>query len=101
MLEIIPGSSYGLDGQVLMADIAVIPDPNEEALLNIALLSYGTARAYFKGEPKLAMLFYSTKESAESEKINQIRRVIQKVKEINPQIKIDGELQLEQHFFPM
>jgi phosphate acetyltransferase len=100
VLEIIPNCPYGLNGQILMADVAVIPDPNEEALLDIALLSYDTAKAYLKGEPKLAMLSYSTKGSAESEKINQIRRVVQKVKEANPQIKIDGELQLDAALFP-
>lgn len=99
VLEIIPNCPYGLNGQLLLADIAVIPDPSEEALLDIALLSYDTAKAYLKDEPKIAMLSYSTKGSAESEKINQIRRVVKKVKEINPEIKIDGELQFDTALF--
>ena len=83
-----------------LADVGVIPDPNEEQLLDIALLSYETAKVYLKGEPKVAMLSYSTKGSAESEKIDQIKRVVERVREINPQIKIDGELQFDAAVFP-
>jgi len=100
VLEIIPDCPYGLNGQFLLADVGIIPDPNEEQLLDIVLSSYETARAYFKGEPKIAMLSYSTKGSAQSEKINQIKRVIERVKKINPQIKIDGELQFDAAVFP-
>lgn len=100
VIEIIPKCPYGLSGQFLLADIAVIPDPDEDQMLDIVLLSYETARALFDGEPKIAMLSYSTKGSAQSEKINQINKVIQKVKSINPDIKIDGELQLDAALFP-
>ena len=100
VLEIIPDCPYGLNGQFLLADVGVIPEPNEDQLLDIALLSYETAKAFFNGEPKLAMLSYSTRGSAESEKINQIRRVIEQVKKINPDIKIDGELQFDAAVFP-
>lgn len=100
VLEIIPDCPYGLNGQFLLADVGVIPDPNEEQLLDIALLSYETAKAYFKGEPKIAMLSYSTGGNSESEKIHQIKRVVEQVKKINPQIKIDGELQFDAAVFP-
>ncbi len=36
-------------------------------MLDIVLLSYETAKAFLNGEPKLAMLSYSTKGSAESQ----------------------------------
>lgn len=97
---IIPDCPYGLNGQLLLADVAVIPEPNEEQMLDITLLSYETAKVLFSGEPKIAMLSYSTKGSAESEKIDQIRRVVEQVKKINPDIKIDGELQLDAALFP-
>ena len=99
-LQIIPDCPYGLNGQFLLADVAIIPDPNEEQMLDIVLLSYETAKAFLNGEPKLAMLSYSTKGSAESQKIDQIRRVVKRVKKINPDIKIDGELQLDAALFP-
>ncbi|MCL6088504.1 MAG: phosphate acyltransferase [Actinobacteria bacterium] len=100
VLEIIPNCPYGLNGQFLLADVGIIPEPNEEQLLDITLLSYETAKAYFKGEPKIAMLSYSTKGSSKSEKIDQIKKVVDQVKKINPQIKIDGELQFDAAVFP-
>ena len=99
-MQLIPDCPYGLNGLLLLADVAVIPEPNEEQMLDITLLSYETAKALFSGEPKIAMLSYSTKGSAESEKIDQIRRVVEQVKKINPGIKIDGELQLDAALFP-
>ena len=99
-IEIIPGSPYGLDGQFLFADTAVIPDPNEVQMIDIVLFSYQTAKALFSGEPKIAMLSYSTKGSASGEKIDQINRVIKKVREIEPRIKIDGELQFDAAVVP-
>jgi phosphate acetyltransferase len=94
-MEIIPGSPFGLKGQFLFADTAVIPEPDEKQLEDIAYSSYKTASALFEGEPRVAMLSYSTKGSAEGEKIQQIRRVVKKIKEIDPKIKIDGELQFD------
>ena len=46
------------------------------------------------------MLSYSTKGSAKSEDIDKINRVIEKVKKINPEIKIDGELQFDAAVIP-
>jgi len=99
-IEIVPNCPYGLNGQFLLADVGVIPDPDEEQMLDIVLLSYETALAYFKDEPKIAMLSYSTKGSAISHKIDQIKRVVERVRKINPRIKIDGELQLDAAIIP-
>jgi len=99
-IQIVPDCPYGLDGQFLFADTAVIPDPDENQMTDIVLFSYNTARALFSGEPKIAMLSYSTKGSARGEKIDQINRVIEKVRKAVPQIKIDGELQFDAAVVP-
>lgn len=100
VMQIIPDCPYGLDGKFIFSDVAVIPDPNEDQLIDIVLFSYKTARAFFEGEPKLAMLSYSTKGSSSSEKIEIIRRVVEKVRSKNPEIKIDGELQFDAAVIP-
>jgi len=100
VMEIIPDCPYGLDGQFLFADIAVIPEPSEKQMIDIVLSSYETAKALFNGEPKIAMLSYSTKGSAKGEKIDKIRGVIKKVKKVNHDIKIDGELQFDAAVIP-
>lgn len=99
-IEIFPGSPYGLNGQFLFADTAVIPDPDEAQMIDIVLFSYHTAKALFSGEPKVAMLSYSTKGSAKGEKIDQINRVIEKVRKLEPDMKIDGELQFDAAVVP-
>ena len=99
-IQIIPDCPYGLNGQFLFADTAVIPFPDEKQMIDIVLFSYETAKALFSGEPKVAMLSYSTKGSAKSEDIEKINRVIGKVKKINPEIKIDGELQFDAAVVP-
>ena len=100
VIQIFPDSPYGLNGQFLFADIAVIPFPDEKQMIDIVLSSYETAKALFSCVPKVAMLSYSTKGSAKSEEIDKINRVIEKVKKINPEIKIDGELQFDAAVIP-
>lgn len=100
VMQIIPDCSYGLDGKFIFSDIAVIPYPNEQQMIDIVLASYKTAKALFDGEPKIAMLSYSTKGSAKGEKIDQINRVIEKVRKMEPDMKIDGELQFDAAVIP-
>ena len=96
----LPDCQFGLDGKLLFSDVAVIPEPDEKQMIDIILSSYQTAKAFYDGEPKIAILSYSTKGSADSEKICQIRKVVKKVKKINPAIAIDGELQLDAAIIP-
>jgi phosphate acetyltransferase len=100
VMQIVPDCPYGMNGKFIFSDVAVIPEPNEDQLTDIVLFTYKTARAFFDGEPKIAMLSYSTKGSANSEKIEIIRRVVKKVKVSNPEIKIDGELQFDAAVIP-
>jgi phosphate acetyltransferase len=96
----VPDCPYGLDGKFIFSDVAVIPEPNEDQLTDIVLFTYKTAKAFYDGEPRIAMLSYSTKGSADSEKIEIIRRVVEKVKKSNTKIKVDGELQFDAAVIP-
>lgn len=69
-------------------------------MTDIVLFSYQTAKTLFSDEPKIAMLSYSTKGSAKGEKIDQINRVIDKVRKMEPYMKIDGELQFDAAVVP-
>lgn len=100
MLEIVPGCRYGLNGMFLLADVAVIPDPDEEQLTDIIISSYETAVLLLNEEPKMAILYYSTKGSAQSRSMERIAEVIRMVKEKRPEIKIDGELQFDAAIVP-
>jgi len=100
VMQIVPDCPYGLDGKFIFSDVAVIPYPDEQQMIDIVLASYRTAKALYDGEPKIAMLSYSTRGSATNEKIDLIRRVVERVKEINPAIAIDGELQFDAAVIP-
>jgi len=100
MLEIVPNCEDGLNDTYILADVAVIPNPDVKQLLDITLLTSETAISLFKEEPKIAMLSYSTKGSARGKSIEKILEVIEKVKKINPNIKIDGELQFDAAIIP-
>lgn len=96
----VPDCIYGINGRFCLSDTAIIPKPTEEQLLDIVISSYEIAKSVFKAEPVVAMLSYSTKGSANSEEINKIKRVVEKVKQIKPEVKIDGELQLDAAIVP-
>ena len=100
MFEIVPKCKYGLDGMFLLADVAVIPDPDEAQLTDVIISSYETANLLLKKEPKIAILYYSTKGSAESRSRGRIAEVIRMVREKRPKIKIDGELQFDAAIVP-
>ncbi len=59
-----PDPSWGDDGVMVFADCAVLPDPNPEQLAEIAISAAATFRSIVGGEPKVALLSFSSKGSA-------------------------------------
>ena len=80
---------------LIFADCAVNPNPNEDQLAAIAIATAETAKRLCNMEPKVAMLSFSTKGSADNELVDKVRNATQKAKEMRPDLDIDGELQLD------
>lgn len=96
----IPGFN-GPQGQMLgLADCAVTAQPDAGALAGIAISSADTVRVLFGWDPRVAMLAFSTTGSAEHETIDIVRDAVEKVHELRPEIKCDGELQLDSAIIP-
>jgi len=96
----VPDCTFGLDGAFCLTDPAIIPEPSEDQLYDMAVSGFDTARSVFSGEPVVAMLSYSTMGSADGEEIEKIRKVVERVKIQRPEIKIDGEIQFDAAIVP-
>ncbi len=94
------GSPYGENGTMVFADCAVIPDPDASQLAQTAVLTEKTARDIAGIDPKVAMLSFSTKGSASHEKVDKVTEALRLAREMNPDMKIDGELQADAAIVP-
>ncbi|MBR4214085.1 MAG: phosphate acetyltransferase [Bacteroidales bacterium] len=92
---VVPNKNYGQDGVFVFADCAVTIDPTAQQLADIAVISAKTAKALANIDPKVAMLSFSTKGSAQHEVVDKVVEATKLAKEAAPELDIDGELQAD------
>ncbi|HEX4139389.1 MAG TPA: phosphate acyltransferase [Candidatus Methylacidiphilales bacterium] len=95
----VPRTEYGENGVFTFADCGVIPNPNVEQLAMIATESARLFRQLTGGIPRVAMLSYSTKGSAQTQDTEKIVAATalarqQLFDKMQPG-EIDGELQVD------
>ncbi len=83
---------------VAYADCAVLPLPTPEQLAEVALSTAGTFGHLTGKEPRIAMLSFSTKGSAEHESVARVQEATDLVRSRAPDVAIDGELQFDAAF---
>lgn len=101
MLMITQTPQYGEEGVIVMGDVAVTPAPDANQLAQIAVCTAQTAKSVARfAEPRVAMLSFSTKGSAKHEVVDKVVEATALAKQLNPQLKIDGELQADAALVP-
>ena len=84
------------DQTIILADAGVCKNPNAEMLKAVVLETYETAKAILDEEPRIAMLSFSTFGSGGVDpSIEKIQKVIDDIRNEYPEIKVDGEMQLD------
>jgi len=83
------------DKVFLFGDCAVVPNPTAEQLADIAISTAHTRRALIGDEPKVALLSFSTKGSAEHDLIDKVLECKRIIDGREVDFEYDGELQLD------
>jgi phosphate acetyltransferase len=83
----------------VFADCAINIAPSSQDLAESAVVSAETARV-FGIDPKVALLSFSTKGSAESPETEKVVKALDVLKELKPDFVFDGELQFDAAFVP-
>ena len=101
MLLIAKQKQYGEDGVLVVGDVAVTPMPDANELAQIAVCTAQTAKSVAGfDDPRVAMLSFSTKGSAKHEVVDKVIEATKLAKELDPTLKVDGELQADAALVP-
>ncbi|MDI6765884.1 MAG: phosphate acetyltransferase [Bacteroidota bacterium] len=82
------------------ADCAVVPDPTVEQLADIAIATAENHKKLTSEEPRVAMLSFSTKGSANHPFIEKVQQATAIIKSKAPNLIVDGEMQLDAAIVP-
>ncbi len=81
--------------QLTFSDCAVVPAPSADELADIAIAAAATHLSLTDHDPVVAMLSFSTKGSAAHPDVDTVNAATELVREREPGLRIDGELQLD------
>ena len=101
MLLITKKPEFGENGVLVVGDVAVTPMPDAAQLSQIAVCTAQTARSVAGfDDPRVAMLSFSTKGSATHEVVDKVIEATRLARELDPELKIDGERQADAALVP-
>lgn len=97
---VVPDCDYGSNGTFIFSDCGLVPEPNAEELAAIAASSSKSFKTLVGEEAVVAMLSFSTKGSGYHPSMEKVIEATKIAKEKNPNLKLDGEFQLDAAIVP-
>lgn len=94
-MMVLPDTSFGENGLLIYADCGMVINPDAEELADIAITTAHSAKSLCGIEPRVGMLSFSTKGSAEHELVEKVQEATRIAKDKAPNLAIDGELQAD------
>jgi len=95
-----PNPKFGDNGVMIYSDCGMVEMPTAEQLADIAIASARSWKQLVGSEPRVAMLSYSTKGSAQSTDTEKVLKALDLAKKIDPTVSIDGEMQFDAAVIP-
>ncbi|MCP4900952.1 MAG: phosphate acetyltransferase [bacterium] len=95
-----PDNQWGDNGIMVFSDCAVLPDPNPAQLAEIAIGAAETYSLVVGGDPRVALLSFSTKGSAKHALVDKVQAAVAELEQRNPDFSFDGDLQLDAALLP-
>ena len=92
---VVPNCEYGENGTFVFSDAGLNANPTADELSEIAISSAKNFEQLVGKEAKVAMLSYSTYGSAKSDMVDKVVEATKILKEKEPNLNADGELQLD------
>lgn len=99
-LMVVPDCEYGANGTFIFADSGLNQNPSSEELAAIAKSSAESFQLLAQEEAVVAMLSHSTMGSAKHADVDKMVEATRLAKEAYPDLKVDGELQLDAAIVP-
>jgi len=99
-LMVTPRTEFGVKGSLIYSDCGFVPDPTSEQLVDIAYSAAQHCKLLLQVEPTIAFLSFSTYGSAEHAKVEKVRNAVKLFKAKYPELKSDGEMQLDAAIVP-
>jgi phosphate acetyltransferase len=95
MFMCVANRAFGHDGVLAFADCAIVADPDSTQLAEIAMATARSYQAVTGGTPRVALLSFSTKGSAEHVSVSKVQEAMRILRERAPELNADGEMQAD------
>lgn len=99
-LMLLPDRSFGVNGALIFADCGLVINPDKDELAEIAISAARSFRQLVGPNPRVAMLSFSSKGSARHEWPEKVAHATAIVRQREPDLLVDGELQADAALVP-